>query len=103
MTGFDAVDKGNRNRLASLQVCQVPARPAVLGAPFDVPCAADIWEVGDILEMRVTMGETVGPGVASNLVGVTILVVVVVRPRDIVEDNGEGMLGVGGVGIREVV
>ena len=94
------IDSGNRNRLVSLQVCQVPARAAVLGAPFDVPCPTDIWEVGEILEMMVTKGESVGPGVANYTVGVTILVVVPARPRDIVDDNGEGVLG---VGKREVI
>jgi hypothetical protein len=99
VTGFGAVDDGNRNRLVGLQVCQVPARAAVLVVRFDVPCGADIWEVGEILEMRVTMVE-IG---ASNALGVAVLVVVLVRPRDIVEDNGEDVLAVGGVGIRSGV
>jgi len=90
------VDRGNRNRLASLQVCQVPARAAVIGAPgLDVPCGADIWEVIEILVMRVIMGE-IG---AISLLGIAVLVVVLVRPRDIVDDNGEGVLALLGVGI----
>jgi hypothetical protein len=97
VTGFGTVDNGNRNCLVSLQVCQVPARAAGLGARFDVVSAADIWEVGEILEMRIFFVETVG---ASNFLGVAVFVAVLVRPRDIVEDNGEDVLA---VGIRGVI
>jgi len=53
--------------------------------------------------MRVTLGETVGPGGASNFVGVAVLVVVPVRPRDIVDHNGEGVLAVGIRGVVQVL
>ena len=93
------VDDGHGNRPFSLQVCQVPARAAVRGAPFDVVCAANIWEVGEILEIRVTTGE-IG---ASNVLGFSVLFVVIAVPRDSILDNREGVLALLGVFIREVV
>ena len=77
-----------------LQVCQVPARATERGIKFGVPCTADIREVGEIPEMRVSKGESMAPGVASYSVGVAVLVVVPARPCDIVDDNGESVLGV---------
>ena len=97
--GWGTIDRSNGNRLVSLQVCQVPARAAELRALFDVPCAADIWEAGEISEMRVVVVE-VGAG---NVLGVAVPVVILVCPCDIVDDNREGVLVLRGVGIREVV
>jgi hypothetical protein len=69
---------------------------------MDERCAADIWEVGEILEMVVTIGEII----ASNAFGNAVFVVVPVRPRDIEEENGmgqRGVLGVLSIGIRGAV
>jgi hypothetical protein len=58
-TCSSSVDGGKRNRFVDLFVVQPPALAAVGGTPFDVECTADIWEVGEILEMMIFTGETV--------------------------------------------
>jgi hypothetical protein len=55
------VDGGEINPPARLRVGQLPALAAVGGAPFDVECAAKIWEVGEVMELRVCTIETVWP------------------------------------------
>ncbi len=55
------VDGGEIDPPVRLLVGQLPALAAVGRAPFGVECAAEIWEVGEILEMRVCTGETVRP------------------------------------------
>ena len=47
--------------------------------------------MGEISEMRVLRGKFR----ASNILGAAALVVVLARPRDIVEDNGRGLNGRG--------
>ena len=110
---FGLVHNGNKNRPVSLQVCQVHALAASLGARAgDVPCAADIWEVGEISEMRVLRGEVR----ASSALGADVPDAVLGRPRDTEEerrgrfgrgvgDGGlvEGMLALLGVGIHDGV
>lgn len=86
-TSSVSVDGDKRNRFVGLLVVQPPALAAVRGTPLDVECATDIWEVGEILEMRVTMGETVGPVGACNAVGVAVFIVVRTVPRDFIAGN----------------
>jgi hypothetical protein len=88
-----SVDGGKRNRFVGLLVVQPPALAAIGGTPLDVECATDIWEHGEILEMRVTTGETVGSVGACNAVGVAVFLVVRVIPRDFIGGN-EGLLDV---------
>jgi len=60
-TTSGGVDGGDMNPSARLRVGQFPALAAVGGTPFGVECAAKIWEVGEIVELRVCTGETVWP------------------------------------------
>ena len=46
--------------------------------PFDVPCGANIWEAGEILEMRVFMSEAW----ARSMIGIATRVVVFGVARD---------------------
>ena len=77
-----AVDGGEINRPVCLLVGQLPALAAVGRTEFNVECGANVWEVGEILEMRVFVGEAVWPVRARNAVGVAIRVVVFGVPRD---------------------
>jgi hypothetical protein len=61
ITASGVVDGGEINPPARLLVGQLPALAAVGRAPCGVVCAAEIREVGEILEMRVCTGETVRP------------------------------------------
>ena len=90
-TWSSSIDGGKRDRFVGLLVVQLPALAAVGGTPCDVECAADIWELGEILEMRVTMGETVGPVGACNVVGVAMFLVVRAIPCDFIGGK-EGLL-----------
>lgn len=85
------VDGGKRNRSVGLLVVQPPALAAVGGTPYDVECTAYMWEIGEILEMWVTMGETVRPVGARNVVGVAVFMVVRAVPRDFIGGK-EGLL-----------
>ena len=51
------VDGSNWNECVCLLVVQPPARVANVGTIFDVVYGADIWEAGEILEMREFLGE----------------------------------------------
>jgi len=55
------VDGGEINPPACVPVGQLPTFAAVGRAPFGVECATEIWEVGEIMEMRVCISETVRP------------------------------------------
>ncbi len=87
------------NLFVGLLVAQLPALAAIGGTWFDVECGADIWEAGDILEMLVTMGETVGTMCACNLAGVAVFVVVL----SVILDFTFGEEGLLDVVIRGVV
>ena len=97
-----SVDGDKRNRFVDLLIVQLPALAAVGGTPCDVECATDIWEYGEILEMRVTTGETVGPVGACNAVGVAVFLVVRAIPRDFIGGN-EGLLDVVIRGVVQVL
>jgi hypothetical protein len=99
------VDGGKRNRFVGLLVVQLPALAAVGGTMFDVEYSADIWEIGEILEMRVTMGETVGRMGASNVLGVAVFLVVLGVPRDFIggSEEVEGLLDVVIRGVVQVL
>ena len=92
-TWCSRVNGGKRNRFVGLLIVQPPALATIGGTPIDVECATDIWEHGEIFEMRVTTGETVGPVGACNAVGVAVFLVVRVIPRDFIGGN-EGLLDV---------
>jgi hypothetical protein len=53
VTTSGAVDGGEIDKPAVLRVGQLPALAAVGRAMSGVVCAADIWEVGEIPEIRV--------------------------------------------------
>lgn len=55
------VDGSEENRPFRLLIGQLPALAALVGAPFDVECAAEVWEVGEVVEMRVFLGKAVWP------------------------------------------
>ena len=60
-TNAGGVNGGDIHPPVRLRVGQLPALAAVGGAPFGVECAAEIWEVGEIMEFWVCTGETVRP------------------------------------------
>jgi len=47
------VDGGEIDPSARVLLGQLPALAAVGRAPFGVECASEIWEIGEILEIRV--------------------------------------------------
>ena len=80
------------NIIARLLVDQSPARATVGDIPFDVECATDKWEAGEIPEERVSLGETR----ARNVGGRATRFVVNPVPRDFngVDNGREGFLAV---------
>jgi len=93
-TTSGSVDGHDSNPPARRRVGQPPAFAAVGGAPLDVECAADVWEAGEIPEVRVFIGETVRPVRARDVVGVAVRVVVRGVPGDFIGGNGVVVRGV---------
>lgn len=65
---------------------------------FDIECAADIWEIGEINEVR----EAIGEFWAVNSFGIAVFVVVLAVPRDFMIGE-EGLLDVVIHGIVQVL